>query len=92
MTEPTEFRPTEAQIADVIRKAGNDPRKLAIAYLRAQHRARGAETAFGVMADLSDIQSGLMRGDLNSALDAARKAKRRMAAHEDITETERKKP
>lgn len=38
MTE--QYTPPESAIAAVLKKTGSDPRKLAIAYLRSQHRVQ----------------------------------------------------
>lgn len=81
------YDPPEAKISDVIAKTGGDPRKLAIAYLRAQKRARDAETAFGVSNDLSDALVGVIGGDGGEAKAALHKASQRLRRHKEISES-----
>ncbi len=76
-----QFNPSEAQIAKVLEKTGADSRKLAIAYLRAQKRARDAESAFKVMSDLNDCMDAVRDGDLRGATSALQRGKRRMTDH-----------
>lgn len=80
------YDPPETKISEVIDKTGGDPRKLAIAYLRAQKRARDAETAFGVSNDLSDALVGVMSGNGKEATDALRNATQRVRRHKEISE------
>lgn len=40
MTTQTQYDPPESDIARVLEQAGGDLRNLAVAYLRAQHRAK----------------------------------------------------
>ena len=78
------FMPTEAQIERVLEKTGSDPRKLAIAYLRAQKRVASAELAFGVMGDLNDATLSVVQGDAEGAKGALNKSIRRMKASREI--------
>jgi hypothetical protein len=55
--------PTEAQITAVMEKY--TPRQIAIAYLRASKRAKGAEAAFNIMDGIAGATMGLARGDAN---------------------------
>lgn len=59
-----QFDPTEEQIAAVLRLTSSDPRKLAIAYLRAQHRAQQTDTAFKLMDGVAHLATGLAVGDI----------------------------
>lgn len=54
-----QFDPTEEQIAAVLRLTSSDPRKLAISYLRAQHRAQQTDTAFKLMDGVAQMATGL---------------------------------
>lgn len=78
------YDPPEHKIQEVIERTGGDPRKLAIAYLRSQHRARSAETAFNMMTDLQKATVGAATGDLGAAESALQSMKRRMHSHEDV--------
>jgi hypothetical protein len=81
------YDPPESRISEVIEKTGGDPRKLAIAYLRAQKRARDAETAFGVSNDLSDALVGVIGGNGEDAKTALHKANQRLRRHKEISES-----
>lgn len=85
MTE--RYDPSEDQIARVLEKTGSDPRKLAIAYLRAQKRARDAEAAFDIMDNLADATIDIFGGDLESAGRRIDRATRRVHQHKDISES-----
>lgn len=63
MTEPT-----EEQIKRVLAKT-SDPRALAIAYLKAQARAREFETAFHLMDGVAQTGIGVAAHDLKMAKD-----------------------
>lgn len=78
------YEPPEAKIAEVIAKTGGDPRKLAIAYLRAQKRAREAETAFGLMGDINDLTRSAFTGDIAGAERAVDRASRRVDRHAEV--------
>lgn len=80
------YDPPEDKIEKVLRQTGGDPRKLAIAYLRAQRRAQEAELAFGVMGDVNDLTISTFAGALHGAQAAVARAKRRTAAHREMTE------
>ena len=90
MTE--EYNPPEHKIDKVIEKTGGDPRKLAIAYLRAQKRARDAETAYHLTNDISDAQIAVMKGDGQGAIDKIRAATSRLRQHEDVEASGQRKP
>lgn len=81
MTE--QFTPSEEQIARVLSQTKSDPRKLAVAYLRAQNRAKQANLAFGLMSDIQDLTMGVVTGDVNAVRKASEQAKRRTRASED---------
>jgi hypothetical protein len=53
------MKPTEAQIQAVLRKANHDPRKLAIAYLKAQSRAKSEGSRANIHEGINDIWSVL---------------------------------
>ena len=80
------YQPTEAQIADVLARTGSDPRKLAIAYLRAQRRARDSDAAFYVMGSVNDLTLAVMKGDISGAQKAVLAAERRMKTHREIVD------
>jgi hypothetical protein len=86
MTASTDYTPTEAQIADVLRRTGSDPRRLAIAYLRATKRARDAGVAAGVMGDIADASLGLADGDGGKIMKSLRDAERKLRAYRKTTE------
>lgn len=66
MTEGT-YDPPEERIAALIAK--HTPRQLAVAYLRAQHRARDLDLAFKTVVDIGAATEALQNGDLD-AVDA----------------------
>ena len=72
------YDPPEADIEKVLKQTDNDPRKLAIAYLRAQHRAKQQTLMAGVNHDIADLAVNLATGDLGGALKAAQRGKRRI--------------
>lgn len=78
----------EHKIEEVIEITGGDPRKLAIAYLRAQKRARDAETAFDVLAGISSAYVHATHGDGQGAIDEIEKTRRKLHQHKDMTDTE----
>lgn len=75
------YNPSEEQIERVLDRTGRDPRKLAIAYLRAQHRARGMEAGFDLLSSLTDAERAAMVGDGNGATEALKTAMRRLRTH-----------
>ena len=81
-----QFNPTEAAISAVLAKTGSDPRKLAIAYLRAQKRARDAEAAFKIMDGIAGMGIGLATGDLGEFRDGLGKASKAGRTHKQATE------
>lgn len=83
-----QFTPTEAQIQAAITKAGGDIRKIAIAYLRANRRARDAEAAFNVLSDIQDLTLAAFTGDIDAAEKAVESAERHVYQHNDIASTE----
>jgi hypothetical protein len=50
------YQPTEAEIQLVLKKAGWDARKLAIAYLKSQRRARGQRARADILDALHDMK------------------------------------
>lgn len=72
------YDPPEADIEKVLKQTDNDPRKLAIAYLRAQNRAKTQTLLAKVNEDMSLVMAKLMLGDLDGATEAARKGTRRL--------------
>ncbi|MCA2013840.1 hypothetical protein LCM17_20275 [Cereibacter sphaeroides] len=80
------YEPTEAAIANVIEKTGGDPRKLAVAYLRAQKRARDSETAFNVMAKLDGAMDAAIRGDVSGVADGLTRATSVLRGHREQSE------
>lgn len=77
------YDPSEASIAECLARTGGDQRKLAIAYLRAQKRAREAETAFRVMDGVAGMATSVMSGDAEGAKLAADKAMRSLRTHNE---------
>ncbi len=75
------YNPTEEQIGRVLDRTGGDPRKLAIAYLRAQHRARGMEAGFDLLSNITDAERAAMMGDGSGAMEALKTAMRRLRTH-----------
>lgn len=61
------YQPTEAEIQLVLKKAGRDARKLAIAYLKSQKRAKGQQTRADIMDGLHDIRGILDRAEKGGA-------------------------
>lgn len=55
------YDPPEERIAALVAK--HTPRQLAIAYLRAVHRARQGDLAFRTLADVADAESALRKGE-----------------------------
>lgn len=82
------YDPPEKKIAEVIKKTGGDPRKLAIAYLRAQHRAREADAMSKLTGDLFDASIALSRGDGEGVIDALKRGQRHVASHNDVEESQ----
>lgn len=68
MTE--QYNPTEEQIARVLAKT-QDPRALAIAYLRTQHRVQDAHKALKLHEDLDRFADKLTRRARDRDLDEA---------------------
>lgn len=74
--------PTDEQIDEVLRKTGGDPRKLAVAYLRAQKRFRESDEAFRAMEVVASISTAAINMDpkaVKEAEDAVEKFKRRQS-------------
>lgn len=84
MTE--QHTPTEDQIATVIERTGGDPRKLAIAYLRAQKRARDSEVYAGFMGDITDLSIATLKGSVPEAMRAVERAERRVKTQKEVSE------
>ena len=82
-----QYDPPESKIDEVISKTGGDPRKLAVAYLRAQKRARDAELGFRMMDDIAGATLDAATGNMKGASKSLDRAKRRMAQHKDISES-----
>lgn len=76
-----QYNPTEDQISKVLEKTGRDPRKLAIAYLRAQKRARDEAMIANVVSNISDATISAMKGDYETALKSTKKAIRTVGSH-----------
>lgn len=81
MTHP--YTPTEDQIARVLKKTRSDPRKLAIAYLKAQHRARQADAAFNLSTDLNDAIIAAACGRDDKVEEVVARARRRVKMEND---------
>jgi tRNA C32,U32 (ribose-2'-O)-methylase TrmJ len=80
------FHPTEAQIDRVLKMAGSDPRKLAIAYLRAQNRLRHAELNSALHEAVADLSMAVMTGDTDKAEKSVRAAERLGRHHAQVSE------
>jgi hypothetical protein len=78
------FTPTEAQIEAVLAKY--TPRQIAIAYLRASHRAKQERTAFNLMSEIADFTRSALVGDLEGAESAVKAAERHLRTHAQNTE------
>lgn len=74
-----QFQPTEEQIEKVLNSY--PPRQIAIAYLRASHRARQANHAFDLAMNLNDFTLSAVTGDVAGAKEAVNRAKRSNRAH-----------
>lgn len=72
------YNPPESDIEKVLKQTDSDPRKLAIAYLRAQQRAKQQTLMAQINEDMSLVLAKLMLGDLNGATEAAKKGTRRI--------------
>ena len=79
-------QPTEAQIDKVL--ASYTPRQIAIAYLRAQARAREAETAFALMGDVADLTRTILTGDMAGAEAAVESAARTARTNKQVSEVD----
>lgn len=75
-----QFNPTEEQIQRVLGQTNSDPRKLAIAYLRAQNRAKHSDLAFHLMGDVQDITFAAAIGNVDEVKKAAERGTRRIKA------------
>jgi len=84
--KPEPFVPTEEQIQRVLQQTGGDPRKLAIAYLRAQNRARENGLGFGVMTDVNELFLRTVIGDEPGADKAIERAKSRIKTFKEVKE------
>lgn len=73
-----QYTPPESDIEKVLKQTNSDPRKLAIAYLRAQQRAKQQTLMAKVNEDFSLVLTMLMLGDFNGATEAAKKGTRRI--------------
>ena len=80
------LEPTENQIATVLAKFTS--RQVAIAYLRAQRRARDSDVAFGLACDVADLTLAGLTGDMAGAEAAVKKAERRAKMHGQISEAQ----
>jgi len=75
------YNPPNDKIEKVLEKY--TPRQIAIAYLRASRRAKGAETAFDLLDSLQGVSDAMSSGDCSGAIKGLNKANRRMARHND---------
>lgn len=76
-----QYNPPEADIEKVLKQTNSDPRKLAIAYLRAQHRAKQQTVMAGVNHDVADMAVGVATGDIDRMMKAARRGKSRIEGY-----------
>ncbi len=83
----TPYDPPEDKIAEVLARTGSDPRKLAIAYLRARKRALAAEMARDVVSHFSDALVAAVHDDIEEVDAAVSRARRRATLHEDISKS-----
>lgn len=77
------YTPSEEKIEAAIKASGGDVRRLAIAYLRAQHRARQANAAFDLMGDLNTLTVAAATGDMSLAKKAVDDAERHLFQHRE---------
>lgn len=82
------YDPPESKIQEVIARTGGDPRKLAIAYLRAQRRARSAELEARLTGDLQDATLSALTGKGDDAIAALKKMHGRLEGAKDMKTTE----
>lgn len=75
------YDPPEAEIQRFLDATGSDPRKMAVAYLRARKRAASNELALRTFMDLDDIQGSLAKGDAAGALKRLRRSTQRLKSH-----------
>ncbi|WPY93188.1 hypothetical protein T8T21_08610 [Limimaricola variabilis] len=78
------YNPPEAKVAEMLSRF--TPRQLAIGYLRAQHRARGAEVAFHLMASVNDMTLSAVTGDYKGARNAVETAKTHLRTSKEPSE------
>lgn len=83
---PDAFIPTEEQIQRVLQQTDSDPRKLAIAYLRAQNRARENGLGFGIMGDLNEALVGAAVGREDVVAKAKKKMETRVKSFKETRE------
>jgi hypothetical protein len=74
--------PTKDQISKVIAASHGDPRKIAIAYLRAKKRADDAEKAFRLLDDITTATDSVRDGNGKEALEILQKTLRDLNANE----------
>lgn len=86
MMKDEQYHPAEETIQSCLSKTGSDPRKLAIAYLRAQKRARDMEAAFRMMDGIAGMGIGLAAGDLDEFREGMAKGLKAGRTHKEATE------
>lgn len=62
-----DYNPSDDLIEKVLARTGSDPRKLAIAYLRAKKRADSASMAFRVFEGITETRDAVRQGDSKAA-------------------------
>jgi hypothetical protein len=82
------YEPTEEQIQRVLSKT-QDPRQLAIAYLKAQRRAVENETAFKLMDGVAQMAVGVASSDINQVEKGASKFNKTARTFKQQTEKDK---
>lgn len=75
-----EYNPDKDQIEKILKRTGSDPRKLAIAYLRAKKRADESSMAFRVLEGITEARNSVRDGDGETAIKELERTLRRMKA------------
>lgn len=76
--DPKPYQPTDEQIKRLLDQTKSDPRKLAIAYLRAKKRAAEAELSFRLMTDLNNASVNMLAGNPAGALNSIKNMKKKL--------------
>ncbi|MAI35050.1 MAG: hypothetical protein CMM07_25710 [Rhodopirellula sp.] len=81
------YHPPKADIDRVLSQTNSDPKKLAIAYLRAQRRFRKAKAEAAIFEATADMSLAVMKRDTSSAEEAVSKLERSLRTDHQSKET-----